>query len=549
MSVSRCGIWKVLLVAGWSCWCLGLLCGCDSGREAQPTKPGPTAARIVAGGSYQVPLLNNPSTLDPLYVQDDYGATIVSQVFSGLIRFSPELYVVPDLAATWSVDSGGTVYRFTLRPATFHDGRPVTATDVVFSLSRLFRADPEPFILPQLLKVEGAEAYRRGSADTVAGFEAADDKTFIVRLSEPYAPFLTALGMYQAKIVPRDLLLQDPRLFSRRPVGSGPFRFVRWDRDQAIHLAKFADYFAAPAKLDQVVFRIYPGGKADAVLADFLADRLDEMPVSGSVREELTGLPDLQWLHRPNLSILFYGFNCRHPLLKDVRVRTLLAAAIDRQALVQQVYGGQFEPAASILPPGMPGYQPQPAGFAAAVADRAAFQELTGLASGQSLALEIVSAVESAQSRAELEFIKQAWAPLGVRVEPKFIPDWGRFETYLAAPTLQVYRYVWFADIPDPDNVLGPLFGSRAAANFMRYEDPEVDAGLRQALKLTDAVPRAEMYRRLEQRILTAAPLAPLFYLTSDRVYKPLVRGVQLGALGFAYSTLAEVYWVHPEDQ
>jgi ABC-type transport system substrate-binding protein len=544
MNDSRRWGWKGLFVAGMACCCLILAFGCDKSKapEQSRTEKGGSAT-IVAGGTYRAPLLNNPSTLDPVYVQDDYGATIVTQIFDGLVQFNPELYVVPDLAATWSVEDGGATYRFTLRSAKFHDGTPVTAADVAFSLSRLFRADPEPFILSQLLKVKGAEAYRTGAAETVAGFEMVDAKTLVVRLTEPYAPFLTALGMYQAKIVPKALVSRDPKLFGRQPVGSGPFRFVKWEQDQAIILERFDDYFSTPALLSDVFFNIYPGGKADVVLADFLAGRLDEMPVYGSVREDLSKQADLQWLHRPSLSLLFYGFNCRSPLLQDARVRSMLSAAIDREKLVQQVYGGQFEPAVSILPPGMPGYQPQSAKFSRNDQDRSAFEALVGATPERPFRIEIVSAVESDQSKAEMAFIQKAWARLGAEVQLKFIPDWSKFESYISSDAVQVYRYVWFADIPDPDNFLNPLFGSHSSANYMKYHDPTVDTDLLKALTMTDAVQRAELYRGLEQRILAAAPMAPLFYLASDRVYKPLVRGVELSALGFAYSSLAGVHW------
>lgn len=529
---------------------LWMVHGCGNESVPEQPKTGTNAtAGIVANGRYRVPLLNNPRTLDPLYVQDDYGATIVSQLFSGLVRFSPELFVVPDLAETWSVEDGGTTYRFSLRSAKFHDGRPVTSADVSFSLSRLIRADPESFILPQLMKVRGADEYRKGTSSIVSGFEIPDPRTFVAHLREPYAPFLTALGMYQAKIVPRDPVDRDEKGFGLQPMGSGPFRFVRWEQDRAITLQRFDDYFSTPAILQEVIFKIYPGGKADLVMNDFLARELDEMPVYGSVRKRLVEHSELQRIHRPSLSLLFYGFNCRSPLLRDPRVRTALSLAIDRQALVQQVYGGQFEAAATILPPGMPGYQPQSLKEQSGQMDRAAFRGLLGLPADQSVTIEIVSAVESAQSKAEMNFVREAWAKLGVETRLKFIPDWSEFETYLASDAVQVYRYVWFADIPDPDNILNPLFGSHSPANFMHYQNQTVDGQMDKALAITDALKRAELYRQIEQRILADAPLAPLFYLTSDRVYTPAVRGVQLGALGFAYSSLGGVYLAVPDAE
>ncbi len=131
--------------------------------------------------------------------------TVVLQIFDGLVQLNPDLLIVPALAQNWRVEEKGKLYRFFLRPnVRFHNGRPVTAQDVIFSLSRLIRANPPPSILPHLLKITGAQDFMEKKSDRVAGLSAEDDHTLLVRLDEPYTPFLTALGMYQAKIVPRE---------------------------------------------------------------------------------------------------------------------------------------------------------------------------------------------------------------------------------------------------------------------------------------------------------------------------------------------------------
>ncbi len=113
------------------------------------------------GGLYRVPLRGNPPTLDPAYVQDQFGEMLVQQLFDGLVKFDPYLMVLPALAKTWQVEEQGKAYRFVLRKnARFHNGRPVKVQDVVFSISRLLRVNPPPAILPHLLKIKGAQDYR-----------------------------------------------------------------------------------------------------------------------------------------------------------------------------------------------------------------------------------------------------------------------------------------------------------------------------------------------------------------------------------------------------
>ena len=214
-------------------------------------------------------------------------------------------------------------------------------------------------VLPHLLKIKGAQAYQKGGQETVAGLEALNPHTLRITLEEPHAPFLTALGMYSAKIVPQEEVNRLGAQFKQQPVGSGPFRLESWEKGRLIRLTRFSEYYDGPAHLDEIQYRIYPGDQYDTAVADFANGDLDELPVfGGEVREKLAAQQNLQWFHRPSLSLFFYGFNCEHPLLKIPEIRKALSMVIDRQQLVDEVYGGQFTVANTILPPGMPGYHP-----------------------------------------------------------------------------------------------------------------------------------------------------------------------------------------------
>jgi len=117
-------------------------------------------------------------------------------------------------------------------------------------------------------------------------------------------------------------------------------------------------------------------------------------------------------------------------------------------------------------------------------------------------------------------------------VDIKFITDWGEFKRYIQSDAVQIYRYVWIADIPDPDNFLFPLFASDSPANFTKFRDNQIDQMLIKARGIVDPVQRAAMYQKIEKRILQACPIIPLLYLSIDRVYQPEVQGVKISALG-----------------
>ncbi|MBC2703955.1 ABC transporter substrate-binding protein [Desulfobacula sp.] len=513
---------------------LVILPGCTNQEEKEITQKAVSEPVPVLGGIYRAPLRSNPATLDPAYVQNEYGVSIVKQLFDGLVRFDPYLSVLPALAETWQVKEKGKVYRFTLRKnARFHNLEPVTPKDVVFSFNRLLRADPPPAVLPHLLKISGAKEYRAKTLENVPGLEIESDTVFKVRLEESHVPFLTALGMYQAAIVPQKEVIRLGNNFGNHPVGTGPFRFVSWDGGKSVHLKRFEDYYAEPAFLDEIHYKIYPGGQDPLVLADFQNGILDEMAVYGDVREKLANTKKLQWFHRPSLSLFFYGMNLKHPNLANPDLRKALSIAVDRTAFVNQIYKGRFEIARTILPPGMPGYNPLNR-----MEDnnpdlaRRHLNRSSGKTMKDQPELEIVSALQFPRVEKELSMIKDFWAGLGIKLRVKYITDWEKFEAYLRSDSVQLYRYAWFADMPDPDSFLYSLFASESPTNFMKFQDENVDRMLLTARGIVDPVERAKMYQKIEATVIDSAPLIPLFYMSVDRVYQSYVKSVNVSALG-----------------
>jgi ABC-type transport system substrate-binding protein len=502
-----------------------------------------------SGGIYRAPLLNSPTTLDPARAEDIYSHSVIQQLFDGLVQFTPDLLIVPALAESWEIEEGGLVYRFFLRDdAHFHNGQAVRAEDAAFALKRLIRADPPLSILPHMMKIAGARDYRERRSEELAGMEVRGERELRVRLEEPYFPFLAALGMHQAKVVPRDEVTRRGDQFGRTPVGSGPFQLESWEEGRAIRLKRFDRYHGGASYLEGVRYELYPGARADDALADFLQGKLEEMPLYGKTRQQLAARKDLQWMERPSLSLLFYGVNGTHPFLRHPKVRRSLSLAIDRQRLTASVYDGQFAPARNLLPPGMPGYNPE---SEAAVDDSAAARTLLEQALQEGLVvpsvLEVVSASQTPVAKAELEFIGTCWSALGITLVPKFVPNWSEFKEYVKSDAVELYRYAWFADIPDPDSVLQPLFGSDSNVNHLRYRDEQTDRLLAAARATAAPTERANIYRRLENHILQDFPLIPLVHLSVGHVYQPDVRGIHMTALGSHAMSLHRVWLAPPQ--
>ncbi|MBI3031744.1 MAG: ABC transporter substrate-binding protein, partial [Candidatus Rokubacteria bacterium] len=192
------------------------------------------------------------------------------------------------------------------------------------------------------LSIRGAREFREGKAKEVAGLVAVDQHTVQVTLTEALAPFVSVLAVGHAKIVPRELVKQLGENFGSQPIGTGPFKFVRWDRGREIVLEANPDYLDGAPRLSRIVYRIFPGGNWDSIFEEFQRGNLEDAPPPTQDYRRVIAEEKYIYVRRPMISVRFYGLNTRIKPLHDRRVRQALIHAIDRQALIQEVLLGRF---------------------------------------------------------------------------------------------------------------------------------------------------------------------------------------------------------------
>src|SRR5262245_7834100 len=172
--------------------------------------------------------LEAPGTLDPGLAADAYSSLVVSQIYSPLVGLTSDLEPTPQLAESWTISRDGLVYVFTIRPGVrFQNGREVEASDLVYSLTRLFQ---EPYrshglAAGYLDAIQGAPEFMAGKARTVSGIRALDRYRIELRLTRPYSALLSALALDQTAVVPREIMRPGPNGIESRPIGCGPFLF------------------------------------------------------------------------------------------------------------------------------------------------------------------------------------------------------------------------------------------------------------------------------------------------------------------------------------
>jgi oligopeptide transport system substrate-binding protein len=511
----------------------------------QPALHRPGAA---FGGIHRRELGNNPSTLDPTLVTDIYGGAVVRQLFDGLVQFDAHLNPIPALAQFWEASQDRCTWTFTLRRGvTFHHEREVTAHDVVYSLTRLLGLNRPVTATEVLWQIQGATAFMQGKTTRGQGLTAVDRYTLQIVLDEPFAPFVAALGQPNTAVVPQDEVERLGERFGRAPVGTGPFTFVRWDPGQEIVLAAHGQYYEGRPFLDAVVFKLVVGSKLEERFTEFLQGHLEETMIPAGKTDEVHTDPHYrpyQHVRIPALSLLYIGFNTQRKPFDDRRVRQAFNYAVDKEAIVREITRMGSLPATGALPPGMLGADPKLQRYAYDPAKAKRLLADAGYPDGAGFpVVQLWSAAKSETAKAELAAYQRDLAEVGVPVEIHFAPDWPTYKKMLVQGQLPMFRLAWYADIPDPENMLSPLLHSASPTNHTFYRNPVVDQLLEQARKALDEAQRIALYREVERLVMDDAPWIAQHYSVVHYLYQPYVQGVEFSFLGHRAVPLKKIWF------
>jgi oligopeptide transport system substrate-binding protein len=467
---------------------------------------------------------NNPRAYDPATGGGD------EFVFSGLVSFNPQLEIVPDLAESWDISPDGTVYTFHLRPnARFHDRKPVTAQDVIYSWERA--ADPatkSDTVLTYLGDIVGVQARRNGKADHVDGLQAIDDHTLQVTIDAPKPYFLMKLTYGTAAVVDRANVESGPEWY-RKPNGAGPYKLIRWDRFKVQIYERNDDFYLAPPAIRYIVVRLYEGvgirmyetGDVDLTgVSLYDADRVrdPQEPLHGDLREGV------------GMCTSYVIFDTARPPFDDPKVRQAFALAVDRRRYVDVVQRGIGVPAHGLYPPALPGYTSNLRGldFDPALA-RQRLAESTYGAADKLPPIVFTTSGFGSDVGPSVAALAEMWRDtLGVTIQIENLePNKAQDELH-AGHHGQLLSYGWCADYPDAENFADALFHTGAQQNLGHYSNADLDRLLEQARVERDLDKRLGLYQRAEQLIVEDAAGVFLTHSLSFVLVKPYLKGYQL---------------------
>jgi ABC-type transport system substrate-binding protein len=499
------------------------LAGCQS-QSLPRVATGPNVLRLAAN--------DDVPTLDPAVGYDTASWSFEQAIFDTLVRYADSsVELVPDLAQSWEISPDATRFTFHLRhDARFSNGRGVTSADVKYSIERVLRPATQSKGIEYYRGIAGAEDFVAGRARDVRGILTPDPYTIIFQLSAPDPIFIHKLSMPFAAAVPREVAERWGADFSTHVVGSGPFRLANWRRGQYLVLTRNPYYFIpGKPRLDAVVEQVGVGEELQ-----WLKFEAGEIDISGIAPAEFPYVirtPRYQPLILKSLGVStqYMGINCQMPPFTDARVRRALNYAVDKHKLLA-LLNGRGVVARGVLPPTMPGYAPDLAGYPYDPARAAQLLEAAGVKRG----LRPILWMRADQTELLLgQSIQQDLAKVGIDVRLKPVA-WGPLLEAVRQPhTVELCLLGWEADFPDPENFLQVLFARSqwGSNNDSFYYDPRVEELLARAEPIADLKQRFALYDQAEKIIVHDAPWVFLYHPANYVVRQPWVHNYQLNPI------------------
>ena len=495
------------------------LAGCGGGSNDN-------SSSVIIGQSSEV------ANLNPMIQPRTPDSNVQCLIFDYLVIPDENLNYVGDLAKDWDISDDGTVYTFHLQEGVkWHDGEDFNADDVVFTLTSLASPEYTGGNEGRVMSIKGAAEYQEGTADSVEGIKKIDDYTVEITLTSPNAAFLS--NMY-VSMLPEHILAEESPAdwgnddFNRAPIGTGKYKFVEWKAGQYISLERNDDYFGTMPSIENVMVQFGADTTLVAALLNGEIDVLYNLP--STEIDNVEAVDGVSVYNYEMMSVYYIGLNQLVPALSDLRVRQALAYALDKQTIVDTVYGETATVADDIFPDNHWSHNPDVTKYeynpekAKSLLEEAGYtmNDSTGYyeKDGQTLHLTYDMST-STDGRQVAALIQQYWKAIGVEMEvieqdfatlaySKLLPNNATEET--TADSFQCYT-LGFGVEADPEEYNAYLSTSTGAGswNFIHYSNPEVDELFKQQLLETDPDARADCFHQIAKIISDDVPWIPMY--------------------------------------
>jgi peptide/nickel transport system substrate-binding protein len=482
----------------------------------------------VAGGTLIWGRGGDSVNLDLAQATDGESIKAGIQVLENLVIFGKDsMDVEPQLAESWTVSDDGMTWTFKLRKGVqFHDGTPFNAKAVYDSFARIIDKN-HPF------HGYGKWRYLSLSLGQVNEIKVIDDYTIALLTKKPYAPLLNNLALWLCPILSPKAMAEHKDQIGLHPVGTGPFKFVKWIKDDQIILERNEDYWGEKAKVDKIILKSSPEPSARLMALQSrtvdIADDLDPDSITLVKKDAKLAVID-----RPSVNVGYLALNTEKPLLKDVRVRQAISHAIDKETLIKTIFQGLAIAAKNPFAPSIWGYNDaiQPYEFNPEKAKK--LLNAAGFDKNKELELWAmpVSRAYMPEPVKTAELIQAYLASVGIKAKIVRL-DWGTYLKKTANGEHDMCMLGWLGGNADPDNFLYGLLSADTAktpgaANVALWKNAEFTELCLKAQKTFDKAERTKYYLKAQEIFHADAPWVPIAHSTIVRCYNKRLHDVPL---------------------
>jgi peptide/nickel transport system substrate-binding protein len=469
----------------------------------------PAADAQVRGGTLRVGMDADNTTMDPHRSTAAVDRQVYNNVYGKLVDIDAKFGIVPQLAQSWEIRNAGLTYVFKLRRGVkFHDGSDFTAESVKWNFERM--RDP------------ALASPRRSEIAPVKDVKVVDSHTVEITLSAPFAPFLSVLTDRAGMMVSRAAVEKFKDDFARNPVGTGPFRFVEWMKDDHLTLRRFDGYWEPGLPhLDEVVYRPIPDSSVRFTAirtgqVDFM-HQIAPKDVAAAKAErglKVSEIPSLWWqgIHLNNQVAPF----------STKALRQAMWYAVDRTVIQRVVYHGQGAVAWSPFPPSMWAQDRDFADWRRDVAKAKARLAEGGMPNGFAFTIKGWNQPTQVQ---ELQIIQAQLKDIGVDMKIELL-EFGKLLADLNGHNFAALRIGW-SGRPDPDGNAHVFLHSKGGLNRVRYNNPKMDELLDQARAESDQGRRTGLYARVTRLAAEDAPYVWLHHDAEIKLWANAVKGFE----------------------
>ena len=483
----------------------------------------------------------NIGSLDPAFSKDLADIWATNQLFNGLVQMNDQLNVKPCIAKNWTITDSAKTYIFNLRNDVFfhkHElfdkdsTRTVNASDFEYSFNRLKDksvASPGSWVL-----------------NKVSSFSSLNDSTFQLKLKQPFPAFLGLLTMKYCSVVPKEIVEHFGNDFRSHPIGTGPFKYKRWEENIKLVFRRNNNYFETDKEgktlpyLEAVAITFLPDKQSEFL--QFAQGNIDFISgLDGSYKDEILTSDgklrslyanDVTMIRGPYLNTEYLAFFMETNVdeLQALKIRKAINFGFDRAKMMTYLRNGVGIPAnGGFIPKGLPGfddsigfsYQPEVA--------KHLVSEFKSETNNQNPEVNLTT---TSNYLSFCEFIQREIQKIGLKVNIDVIPA-SSLKDAKANGQLDFFRASWIADYPDAENYLSLFYSKNFAPNgpnYTHYKNAAFDAMYEAAYLETDSDRREALYSKMDSLVMASAPIVPLFYDEVVRFTRKSVNGLGINA-------------------